>query len=363
MGRPSAHRGVPVLTSTPPSHSECQEWLPRGFSHLEEAVEAWQEANKRLGQEPGHLGIHSGFPLQEKMCPHLLLWTSWPFHTVRCQNPPGLCLLTTGEDARVVSGWPVARRPIATLPPLGVSTFQERLSLPALAATLRPSASQHAGLPCPGARSKLVMWFPSLKHLRVSSSRSVQLKRGTTLAAPAHGYEAPHWPDTDTITMATQTPFSARTQVDRTRPPTHQSTTNCLQGSVGAFLGWLQPFWAGSPFLHSIDTFLFECSKGEHMRLHRAHIPEIQECTTMYQEMPSAGRELRDIRVLGPKQRRSGFELKRSRNAKALRSQPLKTRQKPAAWESRGGWADVWQKAKTTFFSTRTVAPGTHFFC
>lgn len=278
-------------------------------------------------------------------------------------EPPSLCLLTTGEDARVVSGWPVARRPIATLPPLGDSTFQERLSLPALAATLRPSASQHAGLPCPGARSKLVMWFPSLKHLRVSSSHSVQLKRDTTLAAPAHGYEAPHWPGTDTITVATQTPSSARTQVDRTRPPTHQSTPNCLQGSVGAFLGWLQPFWAGSPFLHSFDTFLFECSKGEHMRLQRAHIPEIQECTTMDQEMPSAGRELRDISVLGPKQRRSGFELKESGNAKALRSQPLKTRHKPAAWESRGGWADVWQKAKTTFFSTRTVAPGTHFYC
>lgn len=246
---------------------------------------------------------------------------------MRCQTPPrplsfhhwGGCQ----SRIRLASGSETHSNP----PPPGGSTFQEQLSLAALTTMLRPLASQHAGLPCPGASSKLVMWFLSLKHLlRVSSSHSVQLKRDTTLAAPARGYEAPHWPDMDTTTMVTQTTSSARTQVGRTRPPAHESTPNCLQGSVGAFLGWLQLFWAGRPFLHSFDTFLFECSKGEHMRFQRAHIPEIQEHTTMYQEMPSAGRELRDISVLGPKQRRSGFELKGSGNAKTLRSQPLKTR-------------------------------------
>lgn len=201
---------------------------------------------------------------------------------MRCQNPRPLSFHHWGgcqSRIRLASGSETRSNP----PPLGVSTFQERLSLAALAATLRPSASQHAGLPCPGASSKLVMWFPSMKHLlRVSSSHSVQLKRDTTLAAPARGYEVPHWPDTETTTVATQTPSSARTQVDRTCPPTHQPTPNCLQGSVGAFFGWLRPFWAGRPFLHSFNTFLFECSKGEHMRLRELtflRYKNVQLCT------------------------------------------------------------------------------------
>lgn len=97
--------------------------MPRGFSHLEEAVAAWQR-EKRPGQEPGYLGPSSS------LCSH----GGWlpssgphhPVHTVRWPKSPATLFSPLWMVPKPEWCSPAAQRPTAA--PLGVSTFQELVS-------------------------------------------------------------------------------------------------------------------------------------------------------------------------------------------------------------------------------------------
>lgn len=135
LGRHSAHTGVPVDTH----HSAIPPRVKDGC-HVDSPIWKKQQGpgrkqKKRPGQEPRHLGKHSGFPLHaEDRDPSPFFWTSQPVHTVRWPEPPAPVFSPLGRAPASYQAGLWLRDPHAVLPALGASTFQKQLSQSALAA-------------------------------------------------------------------------------------------------------------------------------------------------------------------------------------------------------------------------------------
>lgn len=175
-------KGNPLCTLSYPIQNQGE--MPRGFSLLEETA-AWQK-EKKPGWEPGYLGPCSsfatacvGWPLSSG--PH------GPVHTARWPESPATLFSPHWMVSKPAWGSPAAQRPAAA--PLRVSTFQELISLPALAACWTVGLSTLC-LPCPRASLKLVMRFSRLRHLALgaSSSHSSLPQSGTTPAPSPRMY-------------------------------------------------------------------------------------------------------------------------------------------------------------------------------
>lgn len=171
-------KGNPRCTLSYPIQNQGE--MPRGFSLLDETT-AWQK-EKEPGWEPGYLGPCSsfatacvGWPLSSG--PHS------PVHTARWPESPATLFSPLWMVPKPAWGSPAAQRPAAA--PLRVSTFQELISLPALAACWTVGLSALC-LPCPRASLKLVMRFSRLRHLALGASSShSSLPQSETTPAPS----------------------------------------------------------------------------------------------------------------------------------------------------------------------------------